>query len=362
VRTKLNNRLLTQLSRASRLWMNNGTMKAAGAAMQRTMEQTMREAGKAMADAAAKSGPAMRDLNPTPPFAAPGAKKADDGAAADVLVARYTGAAGARDYRLYLPDGASPAAPGLIVMLHGCTQDAADFAAGTRMQALARAANCLVLYPQQAQTDNPAKCWNWFSPADQRRGAGEPAIIAGLTQTVMDRHGVDPQRVFVAGLSAGGAMAATLAHQYPDLYRACGVHSGLPHGAAGDVQSALKVMKSGPAAPLARAAQAVPLIVFHGDRDATVSPRNGAAVLRHTLAAGEQENAAPEVETGHSAAGMRYTRSIYRTGEGRTLAEQWVLHGGAHAWSGGSSDGTYTEPRGPDASAEMLRFFLAQAA
>ena len=240
-------------------------------------------------------------------------------------------------------------------MLHGCTQDPDDFARGTRMNALARAQGVLVLYPSQSQRANAQRCWNWFKHNHQARGKGEPAILAGMVREVMATHDVDPARVYVAGLSAGGAMAAILGDAYPDLFAAVGVHSGLPTGSATDVQTAFAAM-SGGAQPLRRAARhgaTPPTIVFHGDADATVNPVNGERVLE---AAGLV--ARPEVRRGSTATGASYSRRAYADGQGVERAEQWTIHGAGHAWSGGDRAGSYTDPRGPDASAEMLRFFL----
>jgi poly(hydroxyalkanoate) depolymerase family esterase len=257
-----------------------------------------------------------------------------------------------RDFKLYIPPAAGAAPLPLVVMLHGCTQDAADFAAGTAMNELARGQGFYVLYPEQSQQANPQRCWNWFKHNHQVRDRGEPATIAGMARKVMAQYPVDPARVYVAGLSAGGAMAAILGDAYPELFAAVGVHSGLPTGAANDVPSAFGAMKSGPQGGK-RAASGVPTIVFHGDGDHTVNPVNGDEVI----AASVQAGTAVETEQGRSAGGRRYTRSLHRTAGGKVVAEQWVVHGAPHAWAGGSGKGSYTDPGGPDASAEMLRFF-----
>ena len=288
------------------------------------------------------------------------------GAHADrFLEASYTGPAGTRAYRLYVPRGYTGQAVPLLVMLHGCTQSPEDFAAGTQMNALAESHTFLVAYPAQTTTANPSRCWNWFETAHQTRARGEPAIIAGLTQQVLATYNVDARRVYVAGLSAGGAMAAVLGVTYPDRYAAVGVHSGLAHGAAGDLVSAMAVMRrggSGPSLPGAQAAaapgvmpRAVPLILFHGERDTTVSPRNADQVAAQWLAA-HGGDAVPET-TEQVVGGQRAIRTIYRDGRGQSLVEQWRVQGLRHAWFGGSPRGSYTDAQGPDASAEMVRFF-----
>jgi poly(hydroxyalkanoate) depolymerase family esterase len=236
-------------------------------------------------------------------------------------------------------------------MLHGCTQDPDDFAAGTAMNDLAREQGFLVLYPAQVQHANASRCWNWFKHNHQRRDRGEPALLAGMTRSVMARHAVDPSRVYVAGLSAGGAMAAILGDAYPDLYAAVGVHSGLNPGAATDVKSAFEAMKRG--APGSAAPDRPPTIVFHGDRDTTVNPANGEHVV-----AQHASRATAEGERARSGNGRDYTRRRYRDAQGRVVAEHWVVHGSGHAWSGGRAAGSYTDARGPDATREMLRFFL----
>lgn len=267
-----------------------------------------------------------------------------------------TAPAGTRAYKLYIPSTYAGEPAPLVVMLHGCKQNPDDFAAGTGMNALAEEQGCLVVYPAQAKNANGSNCWNWFQANDQRRDRGEPSIIAAITQQVMRDYEVDPERVYVAGLSAGGAMAAILASEYPDLYKAAGVHSGLPTGAAHDVPSAFAAMQNGAAngALKARSGAAIPVIVFHGDRDRTVHPQNGHQVLAHH--AGPQPGAAT-TEKGSTPNGRSYTRAIHRNAGGKLTAEHWTVHGSGHAWSGGSKRGSYTDPKGPDASREMLRFF-----
>ena len=234
-----------------------------------------------------------------------------------------------------------------MVMLHGCTQTAADFAAGTRMNELAERDTFLVAYPEQTAKANGRRCWNWFLPAHQRRDAGEPSLLAGITRQVMETHRVEPGRVFVAGLSAGGAMAAVLAATYPDLYAAAGIHSGLVHGAAHDVPSAFAAMQQGPPAGARGRGDSIPLIVFQGVRDTTVAPANAAALLS------PWSSTAPETLTGPG-----WTRRVYRDRDGRVVAEWWMVDKLGHAWSGGSPEGSFTDAAGPDATAELVRFFL----
>jgi len=261
--------------------------------------------------------------------------------------------AGMREYKLFIPPASFEGPLPLVVMLHGCTQNPDDFAAGTQMNDAALERGFYVLYPAQTQRANSSRCCNWFKHNHQKRGRGEPALLAGMTRDVMSRYNIDPKRVYVAGLSAGGAMAAILGDAYPDLFAAVGVHSGLPTGSATNVQTALSVMQTGPGA-IARTAASPPTIVFHGDQDATVNPANGEQAV--IASAGVLK---PQSTRASSGNGRDYTRRVYSEAGGRVVAEHWVVHGAGHAWSGGSARGSYTDAQGPDASAEMLRFFFA---
>ena len=272
------------------------------------------------------------------------------------LTDSYSNHAGARSYKLYIPKGAEAGqALPLIVMLHGCTQNPDDFAAGTQMNLRADEEPCLVLYPEQPKSANANGCWNWFQEGDQRCDAGEPSLIAGMTRQVMSRYPVDAKRVYVAGLSAGGAMAAIMGATYPDLFSAVCVHSGLPHGAARDLPSALMAMQRGCGEGVA-APGSVPTIVFHGDRDSTVHPRNGEEVIRGLAANKRYKTSA---EKGQIEGGRPYTRTRYLDASGRTALEDWRVHGAGHAWAGGSSAGSFTDSKGPDATRAMLEFFYA---
>jgi poly(hydroxyalkanoate) depolymerase family esterase len=285
----------------------------------------------------------------------------------------YSNAAGTRTYKLYIPDCSTVKPMPLIVMLHGCTQDPDDFATGTRMNRLADKEGFLVVYPAQSASANGAKCWNWFDPTHQVTDRGEPSLIAGMTRAVASIYPVDDKRIFVAGLSAGAAMAVILGATYPDLYAAVGAHSGLPRGAADDLLSAFAAMRgsagsrsgggsSGQASrPPAARMRATPTIVFHGDEDTTVNALNGSAIVSQAIVLATELGGplSKVVQERNFANGREYTATIYRDSARRPHIEEWIVHGAGHAWSGGSADGSYTDVTGPDASAEMLRFFLS---
>ncbi|MEH2527184.1 MULTISPECIES: extracellular catalytic domain type 1 short-chain-length polyhydroxyalkanoate depolymerase [unclassified Bradyrhizobium] len=269
----------------------------------------------------------------------------------------YSSPAGSRAYRLFIPSRYQEQPLPLVVMLHGCTQSPDDFAAGTRMNFLAEEQNCFVAYPAQPSQANQAKCWNWFRTADQQRGSGEPSLIAGITRQIMDDYLVDRKRVYVGGLSAGAAAAAIMGATYNDLYAAIGIHSGLACGVATDLPSALVAMRQGGSDHKIMLGDRppVPTIVFHGDRDTTVHPNNGGQILEQSLGMMSTQK---KVHRGQVPGGHAYTRTILSDASGRGMLEHWNIHGAGHAWSGGSPAGSYTDPRGPDATREMLRFFL----
>ncbi|WP_345741685.1 extracellular catalytic domain type 1 short-chain-length polyhydroxyalkanoate depolymerase [Roseovarius nanhaiticus] len=268
----------------------------------------------------------------------------------------HTGASGARAYRTYIPASAQDGAAGLIVMLHGCTQTPEDFAIGTGMNTHAEQHRLIVLYPEQSRGANAQTCWNWFSKGDQGRGRGEPEIIAGLTSRAMKQHSIAPAQTFVAGLSAGAAMAVILGYAYPDIFAAVGAHSGLPLGAALDVPSAFSAMAGQTSSCATPPGHAPRTIILHGDRDKTVHPLNGAAIAR--MAETSAQGTTSQCTRSGEAGGRCYRRALTMDQAGQTLSEHWVIQGLGHAWSGGQPGGSYTDPSGPDASAEMIRFFL----
>jgi poly(hydroxyalkanoate) depolymerase family esterase len=362
------NRAFQNLMRNAARLTRGGQMNAAMAAIERAMRASVAAPAAPAAGTWPGPSPALPDRpldrgdhHPFPD------RNLDRG---EFVPGLHTHASLTRHYKLYVPPGPAAGPRPLVVMLHGCTQDPDDFALGTGMNALASKQGCYVLYPAQAQSANPSRCWNWFKHNHQTRERGETALIATMAQAVMRERGIDPERVYIAGLSAGGAMAALVAAAYPDVFAAVGVHSGLAPGAARSLPEALEAMRSGAAAsPLPRkrpsgaafeaaaAALPVPTIVFHGDHDRTVHPRNGEQVVAAALSEGALV-AAPLVEQGISTKGQGYTRSTYGAGSGPAWVEHWVLHGAGHAWAGGQAGGSYTHPAGPDATGEMLRFFL----
>lgn len=290
------------------------------------------------------AGAARQPATPAPPLAE----------GAQFITGSYSNHAGSRHYKLYVPSNYRGQAMPLLVMLHGCTQNPDDFATGTQMNQVAEEMGCLVVYPEQTAGANQSKCWNWFNAIDQQHGQGEPSIIAGIAEKIIGEYAVNERQVYVAGLSAGGAMAVIVGTLYPELFAAVGVHSGLPFASAQDLPSALSAMKRGASQAPRAGNGSQPIIVFHGDSDTTVNPRNGEQVMAQRLHAGA---GAPSVQSGSVPNGHRYTQTTHTGANGAPLGEHWVVHGAGHAWSGGSAHGTYTDARGPDASREMLRFF-----
>ncbi|QBY53165.1 extracellular catalytic domain type 1 short-chain-length polyhydroxyalkanoate depolymerase [Cupriavidus oxalaticus] len=383
---KMNDAFLASMREAMHLLQTAGPLEATEAIQRALREQASMGAAVAPAspsapmpaqvverlltDARAQARPADvagSAANAAPPASArgthslrPDGKQASPQDVSHFSQRTFVNRAGSRAYKLYVPAGRRVEPMPLVVMLHGCTQDADDFAAGTQMNALADMLGFVVLYPIQAAGDNPSKCWNWFRPGDQQAGKGEPSIIAGMAREVIASHGIDARRVYVAGLSAGGAMAAVLIQRYPELFAAAGVHSGLPAGSAHDLPSALGAMKGGKGLGRSRsgavppASTGRPIIVFHGDADHTVHPSNGDRLV----APFKSDHARQLTERRNVAGGHDYTRHRITTPAGVNV-EYWIIHGAGHAWAGGSPQGSYTDPKGPDASAEMLRFFLA---
>ena len=372
----MNGALNSTMREAMRL-MQTGDLVAATAAIQQRLGGAPKpESPLAVASVRDSIEGTFRDVDETPSptdearsRSSPG-RKLDGRSRTQFSEHAYTGSAGSRRYKLFVPTAYQGQPLPLVVMLHGCKQTPDDFATGTRMNILAEERGCFVAYPAQSQNANISKCWNWFKTSDQGRDQGEPAIIAGLVRELLLTYGLDPERVYVAGLSAGGAMAVILGKTYPDMFAAVGVHSGLPYGAAHDLPSAFAAMHrpgtGDPRGQRPESAQAwrnnVPTIIFHGDRDMIVHPSNGEQVATETAAvnAGESSRESPAgvaSRAGETAGGYAYTCTTFKDDNERIVVEHWLVHGAAHAWFGGDPRGSYTDIQGPDASREMLRFF-----
>lgn len=366
----MNDQMQAAMAEAARL-TRAGRLAEATALIQRTLGGMSAPVGRATR-ADAPNEAVVRVVEVPPPLLGatirggdgalrPGVVSPSSRSGGKFIDAAYSNTAGTRTYKLYIPGSYTGQAVPLVIMLHGCTQDSADFATGTRMNIFAEEKTFIAAYPEQVLSANISKCWNWFQPAHQQRDMGEPSAIAGITRQIMNTYQVDINRVYVAGMSAGGAMAVIMAATYPDLYAAVGVHSGLAYRAAHNVRSGFATMRRGADQFAQQLTTAIPLIAFHGDRDTTVSPVNTDHLLDQWLQAMSYKQGrsahSTKVERGQVTGGRAYTRSIYHDANGHTIVEKWLVHQAGHTWSGGSSDGSFTDPRGPDASKEMLRFF-----
>jgi len=346
-------------------------LDAVGEALSLVRQSNLAEATALLRRALSGEEPQDRDSAPVPRLLlAPGPAVAPPNAAPETEPAHYfgerflkrvyRGPAGSLNYRLYVPADHERRDLALIVMLHGCTQNPEDFALGTQMNGLADEFGLIVAYPHQPRRANAAGCWNWFDRRHQSRGSGEPAKLAGLAEALAKEFGVGRERIFAAGLSAGGAMAEVLAATYPDVFAAVGVHSGLPYRSAVDVPSAFAAMKGAEApepAPPAADERRGRKIIIHGGADGTVNPVNGKRILA------EAERGPARLERSEldwDIAGGHVERTVLRDAEGRVQIEHWQVEGGGHAWFGGDPRGSYTQTVGLDASRVMVRFFLQQ--
>ncbi|AKP75460.1 esterase, PHB depolymerase family [Priestia megaterium Q3] len=283
-----------------------------------------------------------------------------------------------RTYKLYVPSSyQGGAALPLVVMLHGCTQDPDQFAAGTQMNALAETEKFFVLYPEQPSSANSNKCWNWFDTAHQSRGSGEPALIAGMVNQIKSSYSIDADQVFVGGLSAGAAMSVIMGATYPDIFAAISVGAGLEYKAATSVTGAYTAMSSGGPNPIQQGDLAysamgehkrvVPVILFHGTADYTVAPINAHQILSQWAQTNDRasdgldnnniDDTADQTLPGTVSGGRSYTQYIYKDTAGKTVMEKYMIEGMGHAWSGGSTSGSYTDPKGPNATKLSWNFF-----
>ncbi len=295
---------------------------------------------------------------------------------------------------MYIPSGVRRTSwTPLLIALHGCGQHGSDFAAGTRFNDLADRHRFVVVYPEQSGTHNAQRCWNWFRAGHQSRETGEPAILAGIVRAVVadtDAWRIDPERIYLAGISAGGAMAVVLAATYPELFAAVGVHSAVPYRSATGPRNALAAMRGTTPVTLVPPGSAMPMpmppmVIFQGTADGTIRAGNAQRIADQWLSfrRAPQPPGVPRAAGSASAPGpvlpqvgaprtatvpaARPSSARSRRGHqvtrwyagGRKVLELWLVHGLGHAWSGGSADGSYSDPRGPRASTEMWKFFAA---
>jgi poly(hydroxyalkanoate) depolymerase family esterase len=339
---------IQQALRAGGLDPQSGPMKEVLATIEQALGHTS-PAGQGLAPGSIPPvAPAPSSFAPARIFSASGMEN---------RVIHHGGAS--RRYALFVPSRQPVAPAPLLVMLHGCKQNPEDFARGTRMNRLAEEHGFLVAYPEQARLDNGGNCWNWFVPRQQERDGSEPTQVAQIVHEVMRLHPVAPGAVYVAGLSAGAAMAVVLGQAYPELFSGVAAHSGLPMGSAHSVSSAFAAMRGKSGSGRSRSAvHPVPTLVIHGDADKTVAPSNGQGIVDQALAAfGESRPALQRIsrfERNNPALSQCHQ---YLDASGRCQIEQWIVPGGAHTWFGGDPSGSYTASHGPDASALIAAFF-----
>jgi poly(hydroxyalkanoate) depolymerase family esterase len=297
------------------------------------------------------------------------------------LVGSYENSEGTRPYKLFVPNGYSgeETLP-LVVVLHGCTQDPDNIAMGTRFNSLANIHNFLVLYPQQTREFNANKCWNWFEPEHQVRGSGEPAIIAGMVDYVRENYKVDSNRVFITGLSAGGAMSTIMGACYPDYFAAIGVHSGLEYKSGTNLETAFSAMSNGGPDPdrqgqlayqcSGSSSRVLPVMVFHGSSDEIVNPVNGLQVIQQFAQMNDYADdgvdndsiSSTPTSSGDYQIPDAYSYTVHDYGGDATpLLRYYEISDMGHAWSGGNIEkpSTYTDPQGPDASVRLWMFFMS---
>lgn len=316
----------------------------------------LRHSGASRAFIETLRGPGPADFERAPVQTAPGR----------FISGTHSNSLGSRDYKLYIPATHCGQPMPLIVMLHGCQQDPDDFAVGTRMNDWADAHGFLVAYPRQTFRSNGANCWNWYEPAQQKRSGQEPSLVAGIVKAIGREWAVAPEQVFVAGLSAGAAMAVILGQTYPALFAGVAAHSGLPRGAAQDVGSAFAAMQGRGCAsatlPYARSGKAVRTLIVHGDADRTVQVGNGHAIAQQVVQAFSRNKTPLLARTGATDIfnDNKATRTDYVAPTGQVMVRECIVKGGVHAWYGGCTAGSFTQATGPDSSGEIVRFFLNQ--
>lgn len=275
-----------------------------------------------------------------------------------------------RELRVYSPDGELAGKP-VVVVLHGCTQTADDVADASQMDALADEKGFVAIYPEQSAASGLNRCWEWWETGNQTRDSGEPKDIAGAVAAIVDARGLDPERVYVAGISAGGAMSVVLGATYPDRFAAIGVLAGIEYGGASALSEVYATSMNGGPDPKAQGerahaamgsyARVVPALVIHGDADGVVAPVNGTQVaaqwLRtNTLVLGDAAIGEPTTTSGE--AGYPFTHTVHASrARGGSIVEHILVKGLGHAWPGGRAGGSFADAKGPDASRTLWAFF-----